>query len=396
MKLKPRAATAGAAALELPDTAGATRTLPAGPARRPATVVVWTCNHCPYALAWHDRLVDVARDYADRGVRFLAVNSNDAERYPADSPEAMRERVEREELAVSLPLRRDPGGGARVGRAGHAAPVRARRRAAAPLRGRARRRPPGPRARAPPGCARRSTPCSPGAEPPAEHRAGRLLDQVEAEAAVTERRRAGPRPGLLGEPRARLRRARGGARRSSSSSRSTEAGEFSVDRRRRRRRRPTARTSACAPSSACTRPTACASRSAREIPLARGLGSSAAAIVAGLVAADHMFELGLEREAIYAHAVELEGHPDNVAAALYGGFVLCPQRRAPASAPPAPVRLEPPRGRRGGARDPARRVVPTAEARAAMPAGGRGRRRGRQRRRGDASSCSGSSAPTSP
>ncbi len=58
--------------------------------------MVWTCNHCPYALAWHDRLVDVAGDYADRGVRFAAVNSNDAERYPADSPEAMRERFERE------------------------------------------------------------------------------------------------------------------------------------------------------------------------------------------------------------------------------------------------------------------------------------------------------------
>ena len=62
----------------------------------PATVVVWTCNHCPYALAWHDRIVAAAEDYRDRGVRFLAVNSNDAERYPADSLEAMRERVERE------------------------------------------------------------------------------------------------------------------------------------------------------------------------------------------------------------------------------------------------------------------------------------------------------------
>ena len=62
-----------------------------------------------------------------------------------------------------------------------------------------------------------------------------------------------------------------------------------------------------------------------EIPLARGLGSSAAAIVAGLLAADHLFELGLAREEIYARAVELEGHPDNVAAALYGGFVVCPR-----------------------------------------------------------------------
>ena len=57
-----------------------------------------------------------------------------------------------------------------------------------------------------------------------------------------------------------------------------------------------------------------------EIPLAAGLGSSAAAIVAGLVAADHMFELDAD---VYRHAVELEGHPDNVAAALHGGFVVC-------------------------------------------------------------------------
>jgi peroxiredoxin len=85
-----------APALELPDTAGETHALPA-PGAAPATVVFWTCNHCPYALAWHERLADAARDYADRGVRFLAVNSNDAERYSADSPEAMRERVEHEE-----------------------------------------------------------------------------------------------------------------------------------------------------------------------------------------------------------------------------------------------------------------------------------------------------------
>jgi hypothetical protein len=59
-----------------------------------ATVVVFTCNHCPYALAWHDRLLDVARDYASQGVRMLLVNPNDAERYPRDSLDAMRARVE--------------------------------------------------------------------------------------------------------------------------------------------------------------------------------------------------------------------------------------------------------------------------------------------------------------
>jgi hypothetical protein len=82
--------------LGLEDTEGKRRDLPAGPAVAAATVVVWTCNHCPYALAWHDRIAAVADDYAGRGVAFLAVNSNDAERYPADSPEAMRERVARE------------------------------------------------------------------------------------------------------------------------------------------------------------------------------------------------------------------------------------------------------------------------------------------------------------
>src|SRR4051794_34711737 len=64
-----------------------------------ATVVVFTCNHCPYALAWHDRLQAVARDYADRGVRVVQVNSNDAVKYPRDSVEVMRERVAAGEFA---------------------------------------------------------------------------------------------------------------------------------------------------------------------------------------------------------------------------------------------------------------------------------------------------------
>lgn len=74
----------------LPDTDGAPVALHADAA---ATVVVFTCNHCPYALAWHDRLNAVARDYAGRGVRVLQICSNDAKRYPRDAPEAMRARV---------------------------------------------------------------------------------------------------------------------------------------------------------------------------------------------------------------------------------------------------------------------------------------------------------------
>lgn len=103
-----------------------------------------------------------------------------------------------------------------------------------------------------------------------------------------------------------------------------------------------------------------------EIPLARGLGSSAAAIVAGLVAADHMYELGLERDSVYRHAVDLEGHPDNVAAALYGGFVLCPAAAANEELA-EPLRLDPPDGVEAVIVIP-REIVPTAEARAALPA----------------------------
>jgi homoserine kinase len=84
------------------------------------------------------------------------------------------------------------------------------------------------------------------------------------------------------------------------------------------------------------------------------------------MAADHMYELGLERDAVYRHAVELEGHPDNVAAALYGGFVLCPA--ADANEEPAePLRLDPPEGVEAVIAIP-HETVPTAEARAALPA----------------------------
>ena len=72
----------------LPDTDGVEHS----PGDAPATLVVFTCNHCPYALAWHDRIAAVARDYPT--VKVLAVSSNDAVRYPRDSYEAMRERVQ--------------------------------------------------------------------------------------------------------------------------------------------------------------------------------------------------------------------------------------------------------------------------------------------------------------
>ncbi|MBA3327999.1 MAG: thioredoxin family protein [Solirubrobacterales bacterium] len=77
-----------APAFSLPDTEGVEHALPADPAP-PATVVVVTCNHCPYVIAWNPRLRAVAEDYAERDVRFLAINANDATKKPADSLENM-------------------------------------------------------------------------------------------------------------------------------------------------------------------------------------------------------------------------------------------------------------------------------------------------------------------
>lgn len=59
-----------------------------------------------------------------------------------------------------------------------------------------------------------------------------------------------------------------------------------------------------------------------DIPLARGLGSSSSAIVGGLIAANHLTGNTLDREALLAMAVDLEGHPDNVTPALMGGLTL--------------------------------------------------------------------------
>jgi homoserine kinase len=92
-----------------------------------------------------------------------------------------------------------------------------------------------------------------------------------------------------------------------------------------------------------------------EIPLSGGLGSSAAAYVAGLLAADHLFELDAD---VLALATDLEGHPDNVAAALHGGFVVCTDGQA--------TRVDPPTGLEAVVVVP-RSAVRTKAARAALP-----------------------------
>lgn len=61
---------------------------------RSVIALIFTCNHCPYAQAWEDRLIRLQSDYAGRDVQLLAVNSNDPNQYPEDSYEKMKERVE--------------------------------------------------------------------------------------------------------------------------------------------------------------------------------------------------------------------------------------------------------------------------------------------------------------
>jgi peroxiredoxin len=61
----------------------------------PALLVVFMCNHCPYVKHVREGLVELTREYMDRGVAVVAINSNDVEAFPADSPERMREEAEK-------------------------------------------------------------------------------------------------------------------------------------------------------------------------------------------------------------------------------------------------------------------------------------------------------------
>jgi len=70
-------------------------------------VLVQSCNHCPYVLAWEDRLMAIARDYAHQGVRVAAVNSNDVSRYPEDSFEQMKARAEKRDFPFNYLLDED-------------------------------------------------------------------------------------------------------------------------------------------------------------------------------------------------------------------------------------------------------------------------------------------------
>jgi hypothetical protein len=91
-----------AATFSLPTADGGTHS----PTPGQVLVVVFTSNRCPFALAWHDRLLQVGRDYAPRGVELVMINSNAAEIQPQDSMESMRERYAHEDWGP-VPYLRD-------------------------------------------------------------------------------------------------------------------------------------------------------------------------------------------------------------------------------------------------------------------------------------------------
>jgi thiol-disulfide isomerase/thioredoxin len=55
------------------------------------TLVMFTCNHCPYVIHVNPELVKLAKDYQPKGIGFVAISSNDAKKYPQDGPEAMQQ-----------------------------------------------------------------------------------------------------------------------------------------------------------------------------------------------------------------------------------------------------------------------------------------------------------------
>lgn len=70
-----------------------------------ALIVVFTCNHCPYAQAWEDRLNQIVHDYDPQGVHMLAINANDTIKYPGDSMEQMVKRASEKKFV--FPYMRD-------------------------------------------------------------------------------------------------------------------------------------------------------------------------------------------------------------------------------------------------------------------------------------------------
>lgn len=89
-----------APAFKLPGIDGKTYSLEQFKGKQ-ALVVMFICKHCPYVVAVQDRIAALARAFSGRGVQFVAINSNDTEKYPEDSPENMK--LQAEQVGFTFP-----------------------------------------------------------------------------------------------------------------------------------------------------------------------------------------------------------------------------------------------------------------------------------------------------
>ena len=75
---------------KLPDTVSGAELSLADVKGNKATLIMFICNHCPFVKHVNEELVHLANDYKDKEIGFIAINSNDVESYPDDSPEKMK------------------------------------------------------------------------------------------------------------------------------------------------------------------------------------------------------------------------------------------------------------------------------------------------------------------
>jgi peroxiredoxin len=69
------------------------------------TVILFICNHCPFVIHVNSQLVKMANDYAKSGIGFIAISSNDADKYPQDGPENMNKHAKNENYGCTTNFR---------------------------------------------------------------------------------------------------------------------------------------------------------------------------------------------------------------------------------------------------------------------------------------------------
>lgn len=82
----------------LPGVDGRNHSLKEFKGKAKAVVIIFACNHCPYVQAYEDRMIQICRDFAEKGVPFLVINSNDEKNYPEDSFAKMKERAKQKKI----------------------------------------------------------------------------------------------------------------------------------------------------------------------------------------------------------------------------------------------------------------------------------------------------------